>query len=199
VKHLVCLLFVALVLHAGCAKTSPGEEPPAKNKNICPDNPILCSGSCCGIECVDTKLDARNCGACNVICETGTVCANGKCGCLPTGAACGMGQSCCGNAGCKSLMSDINNCGACGKACGVGSTCENGACKCGGTTCAAGQVCCEGTCAATCAGNPDMSMGMCSCPQGCPLTNVCVGPNCCFEDYLILGTCMPDPNCLQGP
>ena len=196
--HLVALL--ALCALSACAMGSgPDVTHDMQQQSICPGNPQFCpSGVCCGTSCADTKVDARNCGGCDIQCETGTVCANGKCGCLPTGVACGTGQSCCGNSGCKSTASDINNCGACGKACGAGSTCEAGVCKCGGVACSATQVCCNGACAATCNTAPDMAAGKCVCAGGCPITNICVGPNCCFEDVLIGGSCNPDPSCIQS-
>jgi hypothetical protein len=190
------LFFVVLV--AGCAQsTAPGDMAMPK-KDICPDNPQLCPGTCCGAICVNTLVDGNNCGTCGKSCDTGTVCSDGHCGCLPTGVACGMGQSCCGNAGCKSLASDINNCGACGKACGPGATCVDSQCVCGAAPCAMGEVCCGGTCAPSCASAPDMSMSTCVCPSGCPLSHVCVGPSCCLEDYLINKSCMPDPSCMQS-
>lgn len=195
------ILLLAVLSLGGCAAaTAPGRQDMA-GALICPANPTLCGGACCGTECVDTSIDPRNCGACGGGCEAGTVCANGLCGCLPTGARCGVGQSCCGNNGCKSLSSDANNCGACGKGCGSGATCEGGACRCGGATCAAGQVCCGGACAASCASAPDMAQPPpCQCPNGCPLTGLCVGPGCCYEDVALLHRCQPDPGCtLSGP
>ena len=149
---------------------------------------------------MDTKLDSYNCGACGKVCATGSLCAGGTCGCLPTGTPCGTGQSCCGNVGCKSLQSDINNCGACGKVCGSGSLCDNGVCKCNGVECAAGQTCCQGLCAATCATAPDMAGtgAACTCASGCPISKVCVGHDCCLEDALITKTCKPDVSCLQS-
>jgi hypothetical protein len=194
------LVFVCSLLFA-CAKGGgPGGSPDMHGRDICPDNPSLCPGTCCNGVCVDTSIDVRNCGSCGTQCETGTVCADSRCGCLPTGTACGSGQSCCGNAGCKSLMSDINNCGACGKACGTGSTCAGGVCKCGTVVCTAGQVCCNGACAGSCTGTPDMAAAACVCPGGCPLSNICVGPSCCFEDVLLGGSCSPDPACVPaGP
>jgi hypothetical protein len=192
---------LALCLLVSCAKGStPGETPDMRGRSICPDNPQLCPGTCCNGTCVDTTIDARNCGACDTQCPSGTVCANGHCGCLPTGTPCGTGQSCCGTNGCKSLMSDVKNCGACGKLCGTGATCEGGACRCGTQTCMGSDVCCNGACAATCAGTPDMAMGSCVCSTGCPLSGICVGPNCCFEDVLFGGACLPDPSCASaGP
>lgn len=189
-------MFALVVGVLSACATSTGPTPDMAAHRICPDNPGNCAGTCCGDACIDTSIDVRNCGGCNTQCPAGTVCAQGRCGCLPTGTPCGSGQSCCGNLGCKSLASDINNCGACGKSCGSGSTCENSKCKCGGIECAAGQVCCDGTCAATCAGTPDMAVAACACASGCPLSGVCVGPNCCLEDALIAKSCSPDAKCL---
>ena len=192
------LLLAGLALSvAGCAKgTSAAQPQDLSVKTICPGNPGLCAGMCCGTECVDTAVDVHNCGACGTQCSSGTVCQNGACGCLPTGAACGMGQSCCGTAGCKSLASDINNCGACGKHCGDGATCENGLCKCGGATCAATDVCCAGACAPSCASAPDMAMSSCACNPACLSFDTCVGANCCFITGAALGLCSPDPTCI---
>jgi len=196
---LLSLIAGACLPLVGCAKSMQGGEADMASRNVCPDNPQFCeNGACCGTECIDTRLNARNCGGCGIQCEAGTVCSNGKCGCLPTGTACGSGQSCCGNQGCKSLSSDIKNCGGCGQNCGDGATCENGACLCNGVTCASGQTCCGGVCAASCSTLPDMATGGCVCASGCPLSGICVGPNCCFEDFLLGGACSVDPNCVQS-
>lgn len=200
-------VLVAGGLAVGCA--SSGAPPDGGGRSdgggtaICPDHPEQCGGECCGEVCVDTSLDPRSCGGCDKACATGEVCAGGKCGCLPTGAPCGLGQSCCGASGCKSLMSDINNCGGCGNACGVGSgvTCKDGRCLCGGVACPAGQVCCDGTCAVACAMDmgttpPDQGNagGLCQCAGGCLI--MCVGADCCYEDLTIFGgSCTASSSC----
>ncbi len=198
-KSLAMCFAVWCALLSACATSSAPNTPDLSFHRICPDSPQNCAGSCCGDACIDTTIDVRNCGGCNTQCPSGTVCAQGKCGCLPTGTPCGTGQSCCGNLGCKSLASDNNNCGACNNSCGTGSVCEAGVCKCNGQTCATGQSCCNGVCAQTCAGAPDMATaGACTCASGCPLSGVCVGPNCCLEDALIAKSCKPDATCLQS-
>jgi hypothetical protein len=188
----------------GCASTNvpPGGGGDMKNGSaICPGHPEQCGGQCCGDVCVDTAIDPRNCGTCGKTCTVGEVCTGSKCGCLPSGAACGTGQSCCGANGCKSLNADINNCGGCGISCGSGGTCTGGECKCGGATCPSGQSCCNGMCKATCANDmgvaPDMAMtgGLCMCSSHCPVFGICVGPECCYEDWIIGGTCMPSSTC----
>src|SRR5262249_24778462 len=91
------------------------------------------------------------------------------------------------------------------------ATCESGVCKCGGATCTGSQVCCSGTCQATCtSSNPDMAMmsnlPLCDCrglhdPFGsanqCPVSSTCVGNDCCAEDVggLIPGTCTDTTPC----
>ncbi len=75
--------------------------------------------------------------------------AGGSCGgfgCFPTGAACVVGDGCCGQSGCKTLGTDPANCGGCGNACGAGGTCVSGHCVCTGTTCAAQDYCCGSFC-----------------------------------------------------
>ncbi len=176
--------------------------------SICPAHPDQCGGKCCGSSCAEIMFDVKNCGDCGKTCGTGQVCAGGACGCPPSGAACGQGQSCCGAAGCKSLMSDVNNCGTCGHACNTnaGESCTSGMCTCGGTLCKSGENCCSGACSSTCTPPPppDMAMppgqdggsagGLCQCASHCPLSMLCVGPNCCFEDAF-LGTCTPALTC----
>jgi hypothetical protein len=125
----------------------------------------------------------------------------GTCGgfaCFPAGAACGVGQSCCGTAGCKNLLSgDTENCGECGTSCGTGATCSGGQCLCGGLACAAGDKCCNGTCCSKTdmlpppdllsappdLRNPDLGLPSCVCNHKvCQFG--CVAANCCFEDTI---------------
>jgi hypothetical protein len=99
----------------------------------------------CNGTCVDTKSDARNCGACGAACArpTGgtTSCALGTC--KPT---CGAGKALCGSA-CVTTDTDPKHCGACGKACpaaaGEAATCTAGVC---GTQCLPGFTLCNGKC-----------------------------------------------------
>ncbi|HUS63607.1 MAG TPA: hypothetical protein VMZ28_03650 [Kofleriaceae bacterium] len=191
----------------GCA--SPNQPKPgdmSSSSAICPNHPEQCGGQCCGDVCVDTGIDPRNCGACGKACTVGEVCSGNKCGCLPSGAPCGAGQSCCNANGCKSLNADINNCGGCGITCGPGGTCSNGECKCGGVTCPAGQSCCGGSCKATCANDMGVPLdmtstsGLCQCSNHCAnalFVPWCVGPDCCYEDSEIIssGGCLVSSAC----
>jgi hypothetical protein len=211
------LLFAFLIAVTSC-NNSNANVPKDMNGGgglICPNHPENCQGTCCGEKCLNTSVDVNNCGGCNAACSGGTICMGGKCGCLPSGAPCAMAQTCCPNAGCANLMNDLRNCGKCGNVCMNGETCVNGACACGGMTCTGTNVCCNGTCQATCnvpvpdmasssSGDGGSGLPLCDCTglikilgNQCPLTSQCVGHNCCLEDTLGLGNvmCTTDPTC----
>ncbi len=78
----------------------------------------------CGNICTDLTSDPNNCGACGVVCASGTVCASGAC---VSGTQCANGGANC-NGTCTDLTSDANNCGACGVSCGNAMTCQSGTC-----------------------------------------------------------------------
>jgi hypothetical protein len=200
-------LVAGVVVLAACANptgTNGDQHDMTMTSGICPGHPEQCGGKCCGAKCVETMLDKNNCGDCGVVCNSPLVCSGGGCGC-PTGGGgvvqCGGGQSCCGVSGCKSLATDVNNCGMCGHACGgTGDRCVGNSCMCGtNPACTGGTSCCNGSCSASCV-PPDMAMplpdggvgGLCQCSSHCPLSMLCVGPNCCFEDVFLM-TCMPAP------
>jgi hypothetical protein len=210
-----CALFFACAQAGDMSHPAGGNRPPPPM--ICPNHPDQCGGKCCGQYCVEIMSDPRNCGECGHACSTGTVCFGGSCGCPSGGGAgavaCGMGQSCCGAQGCKSLMSDTYNCGSCGNDCTQhgGDGCSMGVCTCGGAAaCPSGQSCCSGTCGQC--STPDLSMPIgiggdggifgppCVCADMCKditkghLSGICDGPNCCFEDT-IAGKCTPSLTC----
>src|SRR5262249_39275615 len=99
-----------------------------------------------------TATDARNCGACNMMCPGGPnatpACVGGACTLQGTGGR----TDCDNNAanGCEtSTDTDINNCGTCGHACGatphgvlgcVAGACAVVACDAGWTDCNKGAV-----------------------------------------------------------
>jgi len=87
----------------------------------------------CSSGCVHLNSDPRNCGACNVQCETG-ICNNGTCLCNPDA---GILQ--CSATRCADINSDVKNCGACGNDCTAGTdpsfnpvVCKSGQCRCHG-------------------------------------------------------------------
>ena len=81
----------------------------------------LCDG-----ECVDTKTDARHCGACDNACSSSgsgpAQCTNGSCG-----MSCAPGLMACGEK-CVNTASDKKNCGGCGVKCDGDSMCLLGLC-----------------------------------------------------------------------
>ncbi len=209
---------VVCLLLAGCAGVGPGQnDKDGGGGGICPNNPAQCGGKCCGTSCIEVTLDPKNCGDCGRVCADKEVCGGGHCGC-PTSSAtvvqCGMGQSCCGIKGCKSLMSDTFNCGQCGTDCTTrgGDRCSGGLCKCGSNAaCTGGQNCCSGACSASCA-PPDMAMPipdgglpstLCMCSDMCHdilrghFSGLCYDTNCCFED-VATGACVPTLSCLPN-
>jgi hypothetical protein len=197
-------LLLGLVVLSGCAAAGT-ETPNLAGRGICPNHPEQCGGSCCGERCVDTSGDPANCGGCGRTCAAGLLCQGGSCGCAPSGIACGAGQMCCAQDGCKSLDSDVNNCGSCGHVCGgSGASCVSGQCTCGGQTCGQYETCCNGSCAASCA--PDLGMptplggtgGLCQCGTHCAGDPIgwCMGTDCCYLEALggacQIGPCLPN-------
>ncbi|MFO0647184.1 MAG: FG-GAP-like repeat-containing protein [Polyangiales bacterium] len=63
----------------------------------------------CGRECVDTRSDARHCGACGHACVGGD-CVDGRC-------VCPAGRVLCGTSRCVDTSSDAANCGRCDVVC----------------------------------------------------------------------------------
>ena len=178
----LALMLAGPLLVGGCASGSSSSNPPAdlsgSGNTICPNNPSLCSGTCCSTSCVDTANDPKNCGACGTVCPPQSYCVAGACKC-GSDPVCSGGTSCCGTA-CKDLKSDAQNCGTCGNSCN-GGTCTNGTCSGGGT----------GDMATS---NSDGGSGNCACTKSCLIA--CMA-GCCFEDIL-LNSCTPDPACVTA-
>ena len=138
---------------------------------------------CCGGECVDTQVDARHCGDCNMPCAPPSVCSNGKC--IGPCSTCSAGQACCDER-CVDVASDPQNCGRCGRVCSSGQHCASGSC-----TCPAGFFLVgTGRCSICCANGeregvsfvpPRHLVGCCPADRPSP----CLGPNftlrCCAD------------------
>ncbi len=165
--QLFCIgIFAMLSVSAGCDD---------EFDRLCPSRLTDCDSVC-----VDTKLDANNCGACDKKCPTGQLCSASKCavGCL------GGATECSGK--CINLQNDPGNCGACATTCKSGEVCTAGKCalscvggtticsgkcvdtlldprNCGAckTTCTASQVCSAGKCGLKCAGGTIACSGKC--------------------------------------
>jgi hypothetical protein len=205
------LLFLISITLAACSEGGSGKKDMGSTTGggfICPNHPENCQGTCCGDKCLNTMVDRNNCGACNAACGGGTICMGGHCGCLPTGAPCATGQTCCPMGGCADLQTSVRDCGSCGHGCETGETCVAGQCVCGTAACTGTDVCCNGTCKATCMVTmpPDMSMPntkpFCDCSGlaiTCIITGQCIGNNCCLEDTFVnpppAGTCEDPTPC----
>jgi len=80
---------------------------------------MMCDGTC-----IDTRLNANNCGTCGNSCGRQEACEAGQC--RPSVWACQPGRVLCTD--CTDLNFDSANCGQCGHACAVGQRCVDGAC-----------------------------------------------------------------------
>lgn len=120
---------------------------------------------------VDTSTDVKNCGGCDVACDStnGTAkCVNGACT-----ITCNAGFGNCNASpsdGCeRATRDDVNNCGACGAVCAV----QNGKPACNGTTCSISSCTapfadCDHVYATGCETNTDTRIDNCgSCGHAC--------------------------------
>lgn len=170
----------------------------------CPKGTVDCGGAC-----VDTRSDARNCGACGQACPAGQTCQNGAC-------ACPSGTTLCGGA-CINTSSDAANCGGCGITCLASSPCKTATCSRGrcvesnlpngthcddGNACTVGDTCQKGVCkpgrAKACvaldqchvAGICDPATGLCSDPNAGDGTSCNDGNACTRIDTCQSGVCV---------
>lgn len=89
----------------------------------CPASGVVCREGTtpCGLGCVDTANDVRNCGACGSACGASEQCTSGVCSCTEGTTRCG--------AACVVTDYDARHCGACNNACATGQVCESGMCR----------------------------------------------------------------------
>ncbi|MBI4702204.1 MAG: hypothetical protein HY744_13835, partial [Deltaproteobacteria bacterium] len=116
-------------------------------------------------KCVDTQVNAANCGSCGNACPQGHVCSNGSCALV-----CAGGTTKCGSK-CVDTQVDGANCGSCGAACPQGQACGAGQCKvlCGPGTTNCSNVCVDlqvdpnncGQCAKKCGQSEQCKAGVC--------------------------------------
>jgi hypothetical protein len=167
--------------------------------NACSAGMVCDLGSCasfcgagttaCNESCVNTLTDAKNCGACNAVCPGGEVCSAGTCG-----VSCGAGLTQCAPAGtsgdagadggvslCIDMLTDRQNCGGCGLACASGQVCSEGTCA---ATCQPGLVNCSQSCVDPktsgqhCGATAGCGAGAGSSGTVCPSGQVCTGGTC---------------------
>lgn len=126
----------------------------------CPAPNITCEG-----QCIDTRANARNCGACGLACAPAEICTDGRCQ-----QGCAAGQTTCAD-GCANLGNDPRHCGTCETSCKPGEVCGDGHCA-GGcpddeTSCSGSCVDVQtdvqncGTCGTVCGANDDCFEGKC--------------------------------------
>jgi hypothetical protein len=152
-----------------------------------------------------TRVDGIQCAGGGEVCDTGQKgicgvgilqCKAGKLTCVPQNAS--RAEACNGlDDDCNGAIDDSPEC-SCTKgefACTSGKTCAGGVCvdtACVGKTCAAGEVCAEGSCKAPCAGV--------ICPAGlvCRLescVDACAGVECDVDQVCDLGVCKTKCQC----
>lgn len=119
----------------------------------------------CGATCVDSKNDAKNCGACGKTCAGSEVCVAGTCG-----TVCPTGTEKCGDK-CVDKQTDRANCGACGTTCAAGSVCSAGACS---ASCGAGLTTCGTGATAYCANVTNDEKNCGTCGNACSANQACV-------------------------
>ncbi len=206
----VCAPAKDLVDCKGCAKCSVEES--CVEGLCCPAEGSF-NANCYG-ECVNTLTDSNNCGGCDTVCPSNTICYNGACSC--------PFSKCDGK--CFNFQIDDNNCGGCGHVCPDYSKCSAGQCVCDTKD----DIICRdqcvnpktdnnncGDCENVCTTNSKCSDGNCVCPyticdDGCIDTQIdnkncgacgnvcetgtCVGGVCCAAGYgynaNCNGTCM---------
>jgi hypothetical protein len=156
----------------------------------------------CDGACVNLQTDARHCGRCGIVCEDGTVCADGACSC-PTG------RSACGGV-CVDLTSDPMNCGACAVVCEGEEVCSEATCadSCTDDLTQCGQSCVDltsnadhcGLCSNRCGPEFVCDDGACGCPSShTPCAGVCVdtdeSPEHCGGCHV---ACPAGADCVDG-
>jgi hypothetical protein len=173
IRHVLSLLFAALLLAIGCAQDLASLAPfPCAKDGTCPggfdctpDKTCVSAPSCgdrtdCGGTCVDTTSDETNCGACGAVCQAGFF-------------------TCCDSV-CVGTTTSSQNCGACGRTCPGSLSCIDGTCGCPG-----GQVVCEETSCVDESTDPNNCGG---CGVRCGANAVCNGGACaCDPTYTLCG------------
>ena len=190
----ILLFLVVASLALACEAVTHANDYGTGTQQIdnCADGTLLCNGAC-------VPEDSKNCGQCNVTCESTQVCSVGVCG-----SSCSGGTTQCPSADgtnvCVDTQNDPTNCGRCGGPVDAGATCpicQDGLCRstclggkfcpkekkcvdtdsepnnCGdcGHVCAAGEFCSGGNCTGSCGSNQT------ACLQSC--VDIQTDPNNC--------------------
>lgn len=116
--------------------------------------------ACCDHVCVNTSIDAKNCGKC--------------------GSACTAGSSCC-NSTCLDTQTTLANCGGCGKTCAPQNvtTAQCTAGSCGYSTCTGGFSDCDNDKSTGCEADTQTDKNNCGvCGKKCVGSETCVAGTC---------------------
>jgi hypothetical protein len=180
----------------GCASSGTGQAvctPDTSGRYACgaacgAATPTLCNGTC-----ADLRADPQHCGACDLACASGQVCAAGVCACPSNESLCGSPPACVDTA------SNASHCGGCGQACPSGFVCAGGACRCPPdlARCGSSAACIDlqtdpnhcGTCDTACPSGACVAGHCAPCAAG---TTMCPGDARCVDlsaDTFHCGTC----------
>ncbi len=160
-------LSLGLLIGVGAAGCGGSTSLPIPDGSLPDGDTADAGGACgslssCGGDCVDTRFDPGNCGACGSACASDEVCNDGTCA-----SGCGLGTTQCGDR-CVDTEVDPRRCGTCDNACADGEVCRSGACA---LSCAGGTSECEGSCVDLLANRSNC--GACG--------NTCASGEACFD------------------
>ena len=141
---------------------------------------------------VSLQSDATNCGACAMVCASGSTCSQGVC--VPKSTPCPVGYDDCDvnpTNGCETnLVSDINNCAACNVKCSTNNAtpvCSSGVCAIG--ACNVGYGNCDANNANGCEVDLSGDVNNCGqCGNACGPNRVCKQGGCTQTTPVCVGT-----------
>lgn len=100
---------------AGPAESGDTSDTGGEPSEVCPGAQAVCDDAC-----FDLTQSDDHCGACGVVCPSGTECASSECACTDGGELCG--------GACTDTGTDPSHCGGCGNVCSGGEACVGGGC-----------------------------------------------------------------------
>ncbi|GMU58549.1 MAG: hypothetical protein AMXMBFR34_03120 [Myxococcaceae bacterium] len=135
----------------------------------CPQSGVVCREGTvpCGLGCVDTANDVRNCGVCGTACGASQECKSGACTCTPGTALC--------DGSCVVFDYDARHCGGCNQACATGQVCEQGVCR---ASCSVGSTI---RCGDSCVDAQTDELHCGACGHACTQGEVCRAGVCGYE------------------
>ncbi|MBK6698138.1 MAG: hypothetical protein IPG50_39025 [Myxococcales bacterium] len=133
----------------------------------------------CGDACVNTQVENKHCGQCDVACSSDEKCTAGACMLhCPAGTTGCTSQFDAGSPRCVDTSVDPANCGACGRSCAAGELCRSGTCA---LECASPLSTCSADGGAYCADVRNDPANCGTCGTACGATQSCVASVCTPE------------------